>query len=177
MDFPTSYTSTTTTYLISQLRLHLGDMNPASYRYTDVWLESALISAIKSLMSWWDARYLVDTLNNILRNPYLTTWELSEPPVIQLEDERPIILMASILVKSGSMENNAWNVGSWRDAEISYSNIEGNRSKQYLLDRDWEELNNLIKPPTKKLAGTQRQTLKGYLYNPTENRDDMEKNR
>lgn len=47
-------------YLIPTLRLHLGDTDPAAYRYIDGWLRVALVTGVKSLQRWWGARYLVD---------------------------------------------------------------------------------------------------------------------
>lgn len=142
-------------YLIPILRLQLGDMNPTSYRYMDEWLNVALISALKALQRWWGFKYLINEVNNeVTRGDFNFT--TSEPPVIQSLDERPLILMASILVKSGQLESNSWNVGSWKDAEIAVSNIEGNKAKEFGLGMDWEELKNYILPPTKRLKGALR---------------------
>jgi hypothetical protein len=73
--------------------------------------------------------------------------------------------MASIIILEGSLENNAWNLGSWRDAEISYSNIESGRVRDLNIKRLWDELMSLITPPTKKLARTTRGELPGYKNN------------
>ena len=73
--------------------------------------------------------------------------------------------MASIIIKEGSLEDNSWAVGSWRDAEIGYSNIEGNRSKMGSIQRDWEELTNMLKPPVKRLAQPRKGSLPGYKNN------------
>jgi hypothetical protein len=137
--------------LIPALRFHLGDTDPATYRYIDGWLRVALVSAVKALQRWWGAKYLVDaTTNNISRSTTIV-FNFAEPPVIQDSDERPLILMASILIKSGTLESNSWNVGSWKDAEIAVSNIEGSRAKEFGFGLDWEELRGYLLPPTKKL--------------------------
>lgn len=138
-------------YLIPTLRLHLGDTDAASYRYIDGWLRVALVSGVKSLQRWWGDRYLVDSTNNVERGTNYT-FLYTDPPLIQGMDERPLILMAAILIKSGSLESNSWNVGSWKDAEIAVSNIEGNKAKQFGLGLDWEELKLYIVPPTKRLS-------------------------
>lgn len=144
-------TTTNIDYLIEPLRLHLGDIDAANYRYTDEWLRTALVTAVIALQRWWSGKYLIDALYNCYRNPAYLYFEQSEPPVIQQKDERPIVLMASILVKSGSLEANSWNVGSWRDAEIAVSNIETSRSKEFSLKLDWDELKDYILPPRKRL--------------------------
>lgn len=143
-------------YLIPTLRLQLGDTNPTTYRYIDGWLRSALVTGVVSMQRWWKNRYTVDfDTNNVVRS---SDYEFlfDSPPIIQRPDERPIILMASILIKSGQLESNSWNVGSWKDAEIAVSNIEGNRAKEFGIGLDWSELQMYILPPTKRLKGALR---------------------
>ena len=152
-------------YLIEDLRIHLGDLDATAYRYLDSWLRSSLCMAIKGLQRWWNFKYLLDdTTFDVSRNPNIT-FLFPSPPIIEHEDERPIILYASILIKGGSLENNSWNVGSWRDAEISYSNIEGNRAKVFGLERDMKELNSLLTSPDKRLAYPLKRSLPGYIDN------------
>ncbi len=139
-------------YLIPRLRLKLGDLNPSAYKYLDEWLHAALIASVDALQRWWADKYQIDENDRV-------------SPDIERRDIQPIILMASIIIKSGSLENFSWNVGSWRDAEISFSNIEGGRGKQESLNRDWEELNMLLTPPNKKLAGSKKGHLPGYVGN------------
>jgi len=148
-------------YLILDLRLHLGDINEATYRYTDEWLSRSLIMAVKGLSRWWRYKYIVDN-TTVSRNPYFP-FALSEPPIIEVGDERAIILMSSLIIKGGDLENNAWNLGSWRDAEIAFSNIEASRSKNASIQRDYDELVSLITPPNKRLARTRKGSLPGYI--------------
>jgi len=139
-------------YLLPTLRLHLGDTDPASYRYIDGWLRVALVSGVKSLQRWWGERYLVDqTTYDVIRGTSYTFIQ-DNPPIIQDLDERPVILMSSLLVKTGQLEANSWGVGSWKDAEIAVSNIEGSRAKQFGVGMDWDELKMYILPPTKRLS-------------------------
>jgi hypothetical protein len=139
-------------YLIPRLRLKLGDLDPSSYKYLDEWLHAALIASVDALQRWWADKYQIDNDDRIYPN-------------IERRDIHPIILMASIILKSGSLENFSWNVGSWRDAEISFSNIEGGRGKSESLQRDWNELIQLLPPPNKKLAGAVKGHLPGYAGN------------
>ena len=87
--------TTTVDYLLPELRLHLGDIDSTAYRYVDEWLEVALEMSIKSLGRWWNLKYLIDA-HNVSRNPN-HTFIFAEPPVIETQDERPILLMASII--------------------------------------------------------------------------------
>lgn len=139
-------------YLIPILRLQLGDINPLTYRYLDEWLKVALITGIKALQRWWSDRYLVDDITGEITRSSTYSFTYDSPPVIQSSDERPVILMTAILIKSGQLESNSWNVGSWKDAEIAVSNIEGNRAKEFGIGLDWEELKMYITPPTKRLS-------------------------
>lgn len=153
-------------YLIPYLRLTMGDTNPTNYRYLDHWLHIALIASVKTLQAWWLDKYLINDSNNIYRNT--TTgipFEQAEPPTILQRDERPIVLMAAIIILEGSLENSAWSISSWKDAEISFSNLESGRIRDSNLERLWNELNGLIKPPTKRLARTLKGSLPGYLNN------------
>jgi len=139
-------------YLLPDLRLHLGDTDPLTYRYIDGWLRVALVSGVKALQRWWGDRYLVDSTTYAVSRSTDSDFLYVEPNVIQDRDERPLILMASILIKSGQLEANSWNTGSWKDAEIAVSNIEGSRAKQFGIGMDWEELKLYILPPTKRLS-------------------------
>lgn len=156
-------------YLIPYLRMHLGDLNPATYRYLDAWLRTALITSVKTLSRFWDSKYLVsddvDLLDQatysgiydaVSRNELFRYFEFESPPDIQFKDERPIILMAAILVKSGQLENASWDFGSWRDAEQSFSNIESSRAKDESIRRDIQELYSVLKSPLKRLFITTR---------------------
>ena len=151
-------------YLIPQLRLTLGDTVPATYRYLDEWLLISIQSAIKALGSWWRYKYNIDADGDVYRSPYIT-FTISEPPIIYQEDERAIIVRAAIIILEGSLENSAWSTVSWRDNEISFSNLESGRMKSANLRRLWEELLSLLTPPSKKLARAIKGSLPGYLEN------------
>jgi hypothetical protein len=155
----TEITSSNLDYLITPLRLYIGDTSSTSYRYLDSWLRIALVQAVKDLQRWWGFKYLVDNDNNVYRNPDITFSYPETEGLIQDGDEKPIILMASIILKLGQLENSSWNTGSWKDAEISYSNIEGGKIKNESLRRDWEALTQLLKPPTKRLINFKRQSI------------------
>jgi hypothetical protein len=160
-------------YLVPYIRLAIGDINPLAYRYTDTWVDVALEASITSLARWWNARYLLDANKDVYRNTYIpNAFTDLEPPVIQISDERPIILMASIIILEGSLESSAWNIGYWKDNEISVSNIEQGRLRTDTLKRMWDELNSLILPPTKRLAKARKQSLPGFKDNPIEQKTD-----
>lgn len=149
--------------LLLDLRLHLGDLDHTAYRYLDKWLIRALLLGIKTLGKWWDYKYLINfTTEDVYRNT-TKTFTYTEPPVIEDQDIRPIILMAGIIVKSGQLENVSWTLGSWRDAEISYSNISAGAQKENSIKRDWEELKSLLTPPNRRLAGAVKTHLPGYF--------------
>lgn len=146
-------------YLIPILRLELGDINPASYRYTDVWLDAALVGAVVALQRWWNNKYLVNSTYTVVsRNPD-STFTLDEPPVIQTSDETPVVLMASYIIQSGNLENSAWNVATWRDAEYYVSNVEGGKIRDANLKRIWDRLLLYMKPPQKRLNAGAREAF------------------
>jgi hypothetical protein len=151
-------------YLIPYIRLTIGDINPSSYRYTDDWIGVAIEASIIALSRWWNAKYLLDSSKDIYRNPAIQFLD-SEPPVVQIDDERPIVIMASIVILEGSLESSAWSIGSWKDNEISVSSIEQGRLREGTLRKLWDELSSIILPPTKKLARARKGSLPGYLNN------------
>lgn len=152
---------------IEKLRLHLGDTDPDSYRYMDEWLRASLISAVELLMPRWNYKYLLNDEDDVYRNTTVR-FLFSEPPVIERGDVWPIILQASIIIKEGSMESVSWSLGAWRDAEISYSNLEGSRAKDRSIERDIELLDQMLPWRTKRLAQPIKGHLPGYLDNPYE---------
>lgn len=148
-------------YLIPSLRWRIGDIDSSNYRYLDSWLRVALVDSLKILQSWWGIRYLIDETTYVVSRYSGSTFNFDAPPVIQSMDEAPIVLMAAILTKNGSIENASWATGSWRDAEISVSNIEGSRVREGLLGRLWDELLWYVTPPSKRLMGIQRSSIPG----------------
>jgi len=158
-------------YLIPYLRLEIGDTNSSAYRYVDEWLEIALVASIESLGRWWSERYYINDSNEVYRNDLLLFSE-NPPPVIQPSDKRPIIIMAAIITLQGSLESSAWDLGSWKDAEISYSNIKGGDVRENNLKRLWAELESIMTPPNKRLARAIKRSLPGYKGNSYERNTD-----
>lgn len=158
--------STTVTYLLPYLRLKIGDLNPASYRYTDEWLTNSLLMAVSQLGRWWNFKYTVDiTTNLVSRNTVYDHFIFPEPPTIEQGDEQIIITMAAYVILEGSLENSAWNIQSWRDNEIAVSNLESGRIRAGNLQKLWDELTSMLTPPSKKLVGTLKGSLPGYKVN------------
>lgn len=156
-------TGTNLSQYIERLRLHLGDYT-APYRYTDAWLETALVASVETLMPRWNYKYLLNTDNDVYRNPNID-FLFSSPPIIERGDIIPIVLQASIVIKEGSLESMSWSFASWRDAEIQYSNLEGSRAKDASLQRDIDLLDQMLPPRGKRLAQPQKGHLPGYKGN------------
>jgi len=166
--------TTTLDYLLPMLRFKIGDyIEP--YRYLDEWLILSLNTAAK-IFQWYNkSKYLIDDANLVSRNPtsnYFTTLEDNEG-VIEKKDEPILVLIAEIAIVQGSLENAAWSTVSWKDAEISFSNLESGRLRDSNLDRLWNELNDLILPPTKRLATPYKGSLPGYRNNSYEREGDL----
>lgn len=148
-------------YLIPELRFRIGDTDSTAYQYLDSWLRVALVSALKALQRWWRVRYTIDESTYTVSRWSESTFTVEEPPVIQQSDEIIILTMASFLIKSGTLQNSAWSIGSWRDAEIAVSNIESGRVRDASLLRDWNELMLYLTPPGKRLFVPTRDTIPG----------------
>jgi hypothetical protein len=148
-------------FLLPELRFRLGDTDETAYRYLDEWLKVALVSALKSLQRWWRIRYIIDETTYVVTRYEDSTFLIDEPPTIMTNDQTPIIIMASILVKSGVLQNSSWTIGSWRDAEVAVSNIESGKIKEGSIQRDWNELLWYLKPPTRRLGIPTRDSIPG----------------
>lgn len=160
------------TVLLPNLRLRIGDINPSSYRYTDEWLEISLRASVETLGRWWNYKYLLDENGDVYRNPNgHFIFDENIYGIIEPSDKQAIILMAAYIILEGSLENSAWDFQSWKDNEISYSNLESSRARNQTLSRLWEELTSTLKVPQKRLARALKGSLPGYKNNPYE-RDD-----
>jgi len=147
-------------YLIPMLRLKIGDLDSTTYKYLDEWLLNAFIAAIRGLERYWDSKYFITDGGIVTRNTNYNYFEFEETEgTIQSKDEDIIVIKAALIILEGGLENAAWNIGSWRDAEISYSNLEYGRLRTENIRRMREELSNLIKVPMKRLTTSQRMTI------------------
>lgn len=154
--------SVTVDYLIPYLRLRLGDITQSSYRYLDEWLVEALIFGVKLSARYWNNKYLVTDKGLVTRNTNTTFLTDESTGTIEDRDEPVIVLLATIITLEGSLENSAWSLTSWKDAEISFTNLDSGRIRDKNLDRLYNELNDLVTPPRKKLARTIKGSLPGY---------------
>lgn len=161
--------STTLDYLIPLVRSRVGDLDSSAYKYADDWLLTSLQLAVRILARYQNFKYLIDSSGNVSRNTDYPSWQTQESSgVIQPDDEYLIALLAAIITLEGSLENSAWNAVAWRDNEISFSNLEQFRTRDTTLKALITEFNNLVLPPTKRLAGAVKGSLPGYKNNPYE---------
>jgi len=139
--------TTTLAYLIPQFRRHLSDYT-SPYTYDDATLSGFLFDSIKALGHRWNNKYYVATVAGvsdlIVRNENFNLFDFSEPPVIQTQDERAIILQASVIIKSSTKWSESGSAVNWRDDEISYSNVQSARQRSSTLEDDIKELNELF---------------------------------
>lgn len=149
-------------YLIPALRVKIGDVS--GERYEDEWLIVALGLAVKISNKYFGGiKYIVDENNVVSRNElYIGFTE--EDTIIETKDEPIIIILAAIIVLEGSLENSAWSAVSWKDAEISFSNLEQFRTRGDILDKLFDELNSLTLPPVKRLGKSMVAGMTGYVY-------------
>lgn len=154
------YSSTDVDPLIPVLRFYLGDYDTRRY-LTDT-LRDALIFAIRMLMRRWASRYTVDDNGTVTRSTAIN-FDSPSPPVIQYKDIPPIVIQAAILIKSGSLQDSSWQIASWRDDEISVSNIQADKSRRDNLQHDVDLLDTFFK---RRLHAGSRQALEGFRYPP-----------
>ena len=147
-------------YLIPYLRLKIGDTDPLTYKYMDEWLSVALIAAVRGLERYWSNKYFVSDEGIVTRNDeYLDFTYEEDEGTIQTMDENIIVIKAALIVLEGSLENHSWDIGSWRDAEISYSNIASGSIRESTVKRLQAELDMYLKSPQKKLSSSHRMSI------------------
>jgi len=152
--------ATSIDYLIPTLRIRIGDIDSSKYRYLDEWLMIALIAAVRGLERYWGSKYKITEGGAITRNASYTNFEFAESEgLVQKKDEDIIVIKAALVVLEGSLENSAWNIGSWKDAEISYSNIQSGNLRGDTIKNLKAELDSLIKSPSKRLTRGGRQSI------------------
>jgi hypothetical protein len=161
-------------YLIPDLRLMVGDTNPDTYRYMDEWLGRSLILSIKSMRRYLGVKYIVDLNGIVSRDSTSTkfTTDISQG-IIEFQDEYPILVKAAIIVLSGSLESSAWDLVSWKDAEISVSNQEVSKTKGNTIKDLQDELSKILVDPSKRLARPIKGSLPGYLGNTFEHKTEL----
>jgi hypothetical protein len=155
------YSTTDLDYLIEDLRVYLGDIDPTDYQFSRETLSDALLLALKTLGRRWRRKYKIDVEGNIVRNINKHRYEDSEPPVVLFNDEPLIVVQAAIIVKSAELKNHTWDLQSWKDDEISFSNLGAGRAARDVLKQDRELLEKLLNG---KLYGVARQSLPGFKY-------------
>lgn len=144
-------------YLIDDLRVHLGDYT-APYKYTLEHLRHCLVMACKTLMYKWRNKYIINS-SYVVSRSITVPFAIASPPIIQYSDERAFVLQAAIILKSGAIQDSSWDVASWRDDEVAYSNIAGANTQQKSLLEDIRELELWLR---KRLHGGKRQSLPGF---------------
>jgi len=150
-------------YLIPYVRVEIGDTTPASYRYLDEWIVAALTLSVKKAQRYWRSKYLITDKGYVTRSTLISFDTVESVGVIEDRDEPILVLLAAIAILEGGLENHAWDVASWKDAEISYSNIAGGQIRNDNLKRLKVQLDDMIKAPTKRLAWTQGSPLPGFM--------------
>lgn len=150
-------TTTSLDYMIEDLRFYLGDVS-LPYRYADNHLRHGLVMACKALMKKWRNRYSIDSSYDTSRSPTADFYELS-PPMIERADETAFILQASIIIKTAELQDTSWDIASWRDDEIAYSNIAGGGALKQSLNNDIAALAEFLR---RRLFGSARQAMTGF---------------
>lgn len=145
-------------FLIPELRLHMRDVTPP-YKYEDELLRQCLVTGFKILGRRWHYRYLMDGNYVVTRNKAIISFKTTESPVIEYGDQAILVLQAAIILKSAECYDSTWDVASWRDDEIYYSNVQGASIRNKDLEGDKNLLELLLK---ERLYPGKVQALPGF---------------
>lgn len=144
-------------FLVDSLRNYLGDYS-SPYRFTDESLEISLSTSLNMLLNRFNFKYTIDEDGAITRTTG-ATFKLDSPPVIEYPDQAAIIVQGAIVIKTATVWDASWDVASWRDDEVSYSNIQGARSRDQSITNDIKLLDDILK---KRLAQSRISQMVGF---------------
>lgn len=171
-------TDTNLDYLITEVRMQVGDLTEDTFG--DDIIKTALVSAVKYLAGRWGNRYLIydsDMLvsgttvktpdgqctlselpaseNYVFRNCH-HTFLTESPPVIEQNDEFPIIIAASMFLRRSVITSSMTAFTNWSTPDLSYSNVASHRSIQDSINHDMATLDLFFR---KRLGKSVKQSL------------------
>lgn len=120
---------------------------------TDSILAGYLADAIDALNWRWSRTYVV---TNTIPNTYIVDTDITP------KDIRPVVLMASIIYKVGSLD-----LASFKDGDFAYDPT-GGRNVDSVFATELAELNDLLPVASKRLGLAASIPLRGFsnVYNP-----------
>jgi hypothetical protein len=166
-------TPTNIDYMIDQVRLRLGDFDGTVYSDTLVRtaLVSAIKYLQKRWRSKYQVvtsgtytgnnelapsgfaqantidgmAYIPDGLvnNDVFRNPYIT-FNSTQPPVIEQNDEDAIVLATAYIVHLAKLTNSSSTFVSWSTEDIRYTNTTAANTMRAVLETLQTELNTVF---------------------------------
>jgi hypothetical protein len=166
-------TPTNIDYMIDQVRLRLGDFDGTAYSDTLVRtaLISAIKYLQKRWRSKYQVMtsgtytgnnelapagfaqantvdgtaYIPDGLvvNDVFRNPYIT-FNSTQPPVIEQNDEDAIVLATAYIVHLAKLTNSSSTFVSWSTEDIRYTNTTAANTMRAVLETLQTELNTVF---------------------------------
>jgi hypothetical protein len=164
-------------YLIVPVRMHIGDI--AGDVFSNALILTSLVFSVKWLQNRWNNRYLVYTSNmlvsgttvntpdgqctlatlpgvhDVFRNCAIT-FTSEATPVIDQDDEYPIVIAASILLRRSVITSSLTAFSNWSTPDLSYSNVSSHRALMDLMNADLKALDEFFK---KRLASPQKSSF------------------
>lgn len=164
-------------YLIVPVRMHVGDIN--NQTFSNSLILTSLVFSVKYLQNRWSNRYLIynssmlvsgttintpdgqctlDTLpgvNDVFRN-CAVTFASDGTPVIDQDDEFPVILAAAILLRRSVITSSLNTFSNWSTPDLSFSNVSSYRALIDMINMDMKALDEFFK---KRLAAPQKQSF------------------
>jgi hypothetical protein len=83
--------------------------------------------------------------NDVFRNPNASFVDDGSESIISQEDEHPVVLAATVILRTSQISSSADAFQSWSDGEFSYSNLGSQRALDSLYTNDSKELDAYFK--------------------------------
>lgn len=94
-------------------------------------------------------------VGDVYRNP-ATTFVSAPPPIVEQDDEAPIVIAACIALRTAQLTSSADSFQSWSTADMSYTNSAGSKVLTSLLEQDLAALESFFKT---RLSGAKRDSF------------------
>lgn len=149
-------------YMVYDEELYVADPNPYGYTTYDAYVATSgtapyVPSGYVMYHLPQGTTFVPSGLHNgdVFRNPAHAFSDTNNARISQ-EDETPIILMASIVLRRTQLSSSAESFQSWSDGEFSFSNIAASRVQSTMLETDLASLELFFKS---RLAGPLRDSF------------------
>lgn len=165
-------------YLIVPTRMYVGDLSGDVFSNSIIL--TSLVFSVKWLQNRWNNRYLIyrqdmylsgtsvntpdgvlvlpalPNTNDAFRNTLTTTFASDATPVIDQDDEYPIVVASAVALRRSVITSSLSAFSNWSTPDLTFSNVSSSKAMLDLIAQDVKTLDEFFK---KRLASPQKQSF------------------